>query len=167
MIGNKPFSFVLGAAVLALGLAAAGPTQAMLSGTMAPANSDGSLPAPPSTGMPDLDEVQKLVMDGKFEVALPKLAVLDQQHPDNADIKNMLGFSYRKLGQYDKALGYYLQALQINPNHAGALEYLGELYVETGDADRAAQMLARLDELCQQTTCPQRDMLEEAIKNKK
>jgi tetratricopeptide (TPR) repeat protein len=166
MTGNKPYLSILGALAAALCLAAAAPASAMLGGTMAPATEDGTMPAPPSTGMPDLDEVQKLVMDGKFDVALPKLALLDQAHPDNADIKNMIGYSYRKLGQYDTALGYYLQALQINPNHAGALEYLGELYVETGDADRAAQMLARLDSLCQQTACPQRDMLEQAIKNK-
>jgi len=67
---------------------------------------------------------------------------------DHPDILNYLGFSHRKLGLYEQAIAYYRQALAIDPAHLGANEYLGELYVEIGDLDRASMQLARLDQLC-------------------
>jgi Flp pilus assembly protein TadD len=50
----------------------------------------------------------------------------------NADVYNLMGYSLRKSGDPTQALVYYEKALDIDPRHKGALEYLGELYVETG-----------------------------------
>jgi Flp pilus assembly protein TadD len=79
------------------------------------------------------------------------LALLDDAraavgpHPD---VLNYQGFASRKLGRYDVALSYYREALLIDPNHIGATEYLGELYLEMGRVDDARRQLARLDTLC-------------------
>ena len=61
------------------------------------------------------------------------------------------------------ALGFYLKALKINPKHKGAHEYLGELYVETGQLAKAREMLADLEKLCGNTSCEEYEDLEKAI----
>lgn len=66
-------------------------------------------------------------------------------HPD---ILTYLGFANRHLGRYDQALKYYTEALAINPEHKGAHEYLGEMYIEMGEMEKARAQLARLDDLC-------------------
>jgi tetratricopeptide (TPR) repeat protein len=76
-------------------------------------------------------------------------------HPD---VLNYMGFVSRKLGRYDDAISYYSAALRIDPNHLGATEYLGELYVQIGQLDRAERQLARLDALCAYG-CEQREEL--------
>jgi tetratricopeptide (TPR) repeat protein len=68
--------------------------------------------------------------------------------PDNADLQNYLGFSYRKLGQLDTAFQHYRRALELNPRHRGAHEYAGEAYLMVGDLARAEEHLAALREIC-------------------
>jgi Tfp pilus assembly protein PilF len=60
----------------------------------------------------------------------------------------MLGYGYRKLGNFDQARGYYLQALAADPDHRGANAYMGELYLETGQLAKAEERLAVLDKEC-------------------
>ena len=68
--------------------------------------------------------------------------------PDNADLQNYLGYSYRNLGQLDTAFGYYRRALELNPRHRGAHEYAGEAYLMVGDLPRAEEHLAALRKIC-------------------
>lgn len=65
---------------------------------------------------------------------------------DNAH--NLMGFAYRKLGNYPAALDAYGKALLLNPYHRGALEYLGEAYLELDRPDDAQDTLNRLAEAC-------------------
>lgn len=67
-------------------------------------------------------------------------------HHDNAH--NMLGFAYRKLGDYNRAFYHYEKALELNPRHKQALEYLGEGYLELGRVEDAKAVALRLDEVC-------------------
>lgn len=76
-------------------------------------------------------------------------------HPD---VFNYMGYVSRQMGRYDQALAYYDQALRLDPNHLGANEYLGELYLQMGDLARARVQLARLDQLCAYG-CAERDEL--------
>ena len=68
--------------------------------------------------------------------------------PENADLQNYLGFSYRKLGQLDAAFEHYRRALELNPRHRGAHEYAGEAYLMVGDLTRAEEHLAALRKIC-------------------
>jgi Flp pilus assembly protein TadD len=68
--------------------------------------------------------------------------------PDNPDLQNYLGFSYRNLKQFDAALRHYEQALRLDPRHRGAHEYIGETYLLLGDLPRAERHLAALREIC-------------------
>jgi tetratricopeptide (TPR) repeat protein len=72
------------------------------------------------------------------------------ERPWHDDAHNLLGFAYRKLGDYDRALEAYDRALELNPYHRGALEYLGEAYLELDRPELAREMLDRLATACQQ-----------------
>ncbi|MGB8315829.1 MAG: tetratricopeptide repeat protein [Aestuariivirga sp.] len=85
---------------------------------------------------------------GDYKGAVPILEKIVAEDSSNADAFNLLGFSNRKLGYMDKALGFYLTALKLNPNHVGAHEYLGELYLETNDLPKAQEQLVVLTKVC-------------------
>ena len=84
--------------------------------------------------------------------------------PRNADAWNYLGFSNRKLKKFDQALNAYQEALAINPDHLGANEYLGELYLQTGELEKARERLQKLDSICA-SGCDELDDLKAAIQS--
>ncbi len=91
-----------------------------------------------------------MIQKKDFAGALTLLTSVVKQDPKDADAWNYIGFSDRMLGRFPESLVAYQKALAINPNHIGANEYLGELYVQTGETDKARRQLARLDQLCGQ-----------------
>jgi Flp pilus assembly protein TadD len=127
---------------------------------MAAGTSDGSSAA--STTQPTYEQAKATVDAGKFKEALPMLVALTKTDPKNADAWNLLGFTYRKLGQMDDSSTAYLKVLAINPNHLGALEYQGELFITTGKIKEAKANLAKLKGLC--GNCEQSKDLEKALK---
>jgi tetratricopeptide (TPR) repeat protein len=66
----------------------------------------------------------------------------------NADIQNYLGYAYRKAGQLDLAFRHYQRALQLNPRHRGAHEYVGEAYLLVNNLAKAEEHLAALQKIC-------------------
>ena len=103
---------------------------------------------PATAAVADFASARALVDEKKFDDALPVLRQLDQESPNNPDILNLIGFSLRKTGKMDEALAYYTRALALNPTHLGANEYLGELYLETKQPDKARERLAVLRQAC-------------------
>jgi Flp pilus assembly protein TadD len=94
-------------------------------------------------------EKAKALIDNKdFKPAVLLLKAALAKAPNNADAWNLMGYAHRKLGQVDQALGFYQKALLLNAEHRGALEYLGELYLQTGRPKQAKEMLKRLDDAC-------------------
>ena len=65
----------------------------------------------------------------------------NEKKPGKADTLNYLGFTTRKLGDFENGEKYYLQGLAIEPNHVGINEYLGELYVATNRIKLAKERL--------------------------
>ena len=65
----------------------------------------------------------------------------NENKPNSPDTLNYLGFTTRKLGDYENGEKYYLQGLAIDPNHVGINEYLGELYVATNRHNLAIERL--------------------------
>jgi len=80
-----------------------------------------------------------------YEKAKKFLVKSNDKNPNNADTLNYLGFTTRKLGDYENGEKYYLQGLAINPNHNGINEYLGELYVATNRIELAKERLKVLE----------------------
>jgi tetratricopeptide (TPR) repeat protein len=66
----------------------------------------------------------------------------------NADIQNYLGYAYRQAGQLDLAFRHYHRALQLNPRHRGAHEYLGEAYLIMHNLVKAEEHLTALQNIC-------------------
>jgi Flp pilus assembly protein TadD len=68
----------------------------------------------------------------------------------DADWHNLSGYVQRKKAQPDLAAAerHYNEALRLNPQHRGALEYAGELYLMKGDLPQAEQRLAMLQKAC-------------------
>lgn len=95
-----------------------------------------------------LREAQALIAKNQYEQALEKLQTVVAKDSGNADAWNLIGFSNRELKNFDKALDGYSKALASNPRHTGAIEYLGELYLDLGDLEQAEQQLAKLDDIC-------------------
>tara|TARA_Y100000746_G_C15226267_1_gene335492 strand:- start:146 stop:613 length:468 start_codon:yes stop_codon:yes gene_type:complete len=81
-----------------------------------------------------------------------------------ADIYNLLGFSYRKLQKpdLDKSFAAYMMALEIDPEHVGVHEYLGELYLMMNNKNKAIEMLVKLESLTSSSSNEYLD-LKEAI----
>ncbi len=88
------------------------------------------------------------VKSENYERALGLLGKVVRKNPNNADARNYIGFSHRKLKRFDRSLESYKKALAINPNHKGALEYLGELYLQTDQLEKAKAQLEKLDKIC-------------------
>ena len=107
------------------------------------------------------EATQTLIEGEDYAGAVTELEQLLAETPDDADVLNLLGFSHRKQGMFDEALGYYQRALDIDPEHRGALEYLGELYLQTDRPEMAEEQLAKLNGLC--TFCRERRELRKAI----
>ena len=125
-------------------------------GGSAPAPAPVATPTPTPTPTPaavktvndELAKVTVLLNAKNFKQALTDLKVIDSEFKDNADVNNLLGYSSRKLKQYKPAATYYEKALKINPNHLGALEYQGELFVLTNKVSSAKKNLVKLEKLC-------------------
>ena len=105
-------------------------------------------PAAVKTVNDELAKVTTLLNANNFKQALSDLKVIDSEFKNNADVNNLLGYSSRKLKQYKPAATYYEKALKINPNHLGALEYQGELFVLTNKVSAAKKNLVKLEKLC-------------------
>ena len=95
-----------------------------------------------------LSEADALIKQKNFSAALNLLKQADSTYANNADVNNLLGFSSRNLKQFSASARYYQKALRINPNHLGALEYQGELFLQTKKVSAAKKNLAKLKQLC-------------------
>ncbi|MDB9812315.1 hypothetical protein OAB74_01045 [Candidatus Pelagibacter sp.] len=101
-----------------------------------------------------IDKAQK-----RYAKAQKLLLKSNKKKPLQADTLNYLGFTTRKLGDYEEGEKFYLLGLQIEPNHNGINEYLGELYVTTNRMDMAKERL----EILKTCNCEEYQELKEII----
>ena len=104
------------------------------------------------------DKAQK-----RYQKAQKLLIASNAEIPNKADTLNYLGFTTRKLGDFETGEKYYLEGLAIEPDHIGINEYLGELYVATGRMDLAKE---RLD-ILKNCNCEEFQDLKEIIEGSK
>jgi tetratricopeptide (TPR) repeat protein len=99
----------------------------------------------------------------RYAKAKKLLLKSNEKKPLQADTLNYLGFTTRKLGDYEKGEEFYLQGLQIEPDHNGINEYLGELYIATNRMDLAKGRLNVLKDC----NCKEYNQLKEIIEGTK
>ena len=97
-----------------------------------------------------------------YSQAYEKLEKAYSSEKNNPDILNYMGYTSRKVGNFDKAEKFYLKGLSLKPDHNGINEYLGELYVQTNRIDKANERLAVL----KNCNCEEYQELELIIKTK-
>ena len=107
------------------------------------------------------DKIEKT--QKRYAKAQKLLLKSNKKKPLQADTLNYLGFTTRKLGDYEGGEKFYLQGLNIEPNHNGINEYLGELYVVTNRMDMAKERL----EVLKTCNCEEYDELKEIIEGTK
>jgi len=126
-------------------------TRILITGALlfaASAFADGGGSSEPPKAPDKLAGVRAQIAVNNFSGAIDELKRLNDT--GNADWNNLMGFSLRKAPAPDfaEAEKFYNEALRIDPKHRGALEYSGELYLQTGDLAKAEQRLAALDKAC-------------------
>ena len=103
-------------------------------------------PAP--TSKDKLATARSLIAENRWAAAIDELQRVNEA--GSADWNNLMGYSLRKAKTPDYAAAerFYDAALRIEPQHRGALEYSGELYLMTGNLAKAETRLAALDKAC-------------------
>ena len=106
------------------------------------------------------DETPAAVMDPEYAAgkaaivardwlaAIRSLSSAALRDTRNADIQNYLGYAYRQSGQLEPAFKHYARALQLDPRHRGAHEYVGEAYLLVNNLTKAEEHLAALEQIC-------------------
>ena len=163
---------------LTAALTPAGPARAAGGDTPSPPPQSDSKPAPKSKkskqqpqaslDSPDFLAGYRAAYDTIYErnhyrAAIAELKALGQD--DRADVANLIGYSYRKLGDYQLSQLWYERALKADPNHVKTWQYYGLWQIEQGHADQARVHLARIEQLCG-TSCPEYRSLAAAIDGK-
>lgn len=122
----------------------------MFSMVFDPAYAEGTSDDSSEASSPLFGAAEDAIEKQDYAAAIPLLQQVTAEEPMNADAWNLLGYSNRKLGNYELAAAAYATALRINPGHLGALEYQGEMFVELGQIDNAKANLTTLESLCGQ-----------------
>jgi len=94
------------------------------------------------------EQGRALALAGEYGKALALFDVIENKH--DANVLTMIGYSKRKSGAVEEGIGYYHQALAIDPDNVNTREYLGEGYVVMGRLDLAQAELDKIGTLCGQ-----------------
>jgi tetratricopeptide (TPR) repeat protein len=123
----------------------------------------GDNPAPPASDSSKKKKKSSSIEDSRFiegyraayatiydrndyASAIAQLKALGQD--DRADVANLIGYSYRKLGDYKVSQIWYERALRADPNHVRTWQYYGLWQLEQGNRDSAQYHLNRIGKLC-------------------
>lgn len=115
---------------------------------------------------PDFANAKAAIDRKDYAGAIAALTRVTQAEPRNPEAFNLLGFATRKSGNPRGSLVHYQKALELDPKHLGAHEYMGEAYLMLDDLPNAEVMLKRLDSFCT-FGCQEHRMLKAAIDNYK
>lgn len=89
---------------------------------------------------------RQLALSGRYEEAITVLSLAANK--EDPKILNYLGYSHRKLGRVSVGLGYYQEALRVDPDYTLVREYMGEAHLQLGDVGAARQQLAEIESRC-------------------
>lgn len=123
----------------------------------------------PATTQPTPSDRMSIARDAikakDYRRALAELNLAARDEPRNADVHNLLGYSYRMQAKPDlpKSFEHYKKALQIDPNHKGTHHYIGVAYLMDKKVADAESHLAKLEKACGNTTCPEYKDLAQTI----
>jgi len=111
-----------------------------------------------------IKDARSLIESEKYFDAIALLEGLETESPENAEIHNLLGYAYHKSGNVEKSLPAYQRALFLDPEHKGALEYQGELFLTLGQIEKAIENRDKLKNICP-SGCSELNDLENEIED--
>jgi Tfp pilus assembly protein PilF len=111
---------------------------------------------------PDYAAGRRAIEAKDWQNAIRLLSSAGLRDTRNAEIQNYLGYAYRNAGELSAAFKHYSRALQINPRHRGAHEYLGEAYLMVNNVTKAEEHLVALKGICL-LPCEETGILERKI----
>ncbi len=109
-------------------------------------------------GDADFDAGFAAVKKEDWQNAINRLELAAKKHPRSADIFNLLGYAYRKTGNLERSFPNYHRALELDPSHRGAHEYIGEAWLMQGNVAKAREHLRELERLCRADCGEYRDL---------
>jgi tetratricopeptide (TPR) repeat protein len=164
---HSTIRFVCTAAVAAALALPATPSTAAGGGGGGGGASGGSQPgAAAKPANPDFANAKVAIDRRDYAGAIASLTRVTQAEPRNAEAFNLLGFATRKSGNPRGSLAHYQKAMEIDPKHLGAHEYMGEAYLMLDELANAEILLKRLDSFCV-FGCQEHRLLKTAIENYK
>jgi len=95
-----------------------------------------------------------------YAAAIDQLKALG--HDEHPNVANLIGYSYRKLGDYKLSQVWYERALKADPNHVLTWQYYGLWQIEQGNREQAQYHLTRIAAICG-TGCAEYRSLAEAL----
>lgn len=130
------------------------------------ADTPSNMPEPQAAPVADpLRPARDAIGAMQWNQALALLQAQQVRLGRNADLHNLLGYVHRKKTppDLDKAFDHYRQALDIDPGHKGAHEYIGEAYLMRKQPAKAREHLQTLQRLCGNTACEEYQDLAKAL----
>ncbi len=127
------------ALALAAAMIAPAPAHAVFSGEMSPRAPSGDA---------DYAAGVQAWRDMDWTKMVEHLQKVVARRPWHDNAHTLLGYGYRRIGDYDRAFHHYDIALGLNDRNRGALSYRGVAYLHLGDVDRANEALIELRDVC-------------------
>jgi Flp pilus assembly protein TadD len=112
---------------------------------------------------PDYLAGKKAVESQDWKKAIELLSKAMKTVSNNSEAHNLLGYAYRKTGNFDASFAQYDQALKLDPANRHAHEYIGEAYLLTNNLSKAEQHLAELQKICSPIPCEEYKELKLAV----
>jgi Flp pilus assembly protein TadD len=106
---------------------------------------------------------KKALESQEWKKAIDLLSKAMQTASNNSEAHNLLGYAYRKTGNFDASFVQYNQALKLDPTNRHAHEYIGEAYLLTDNLPKAEQHLAELQRICSPIPCEEYKELKRAV----
>src|SRR5258705_2019124 len=131
--------------------------------TASAALAESNAPIPEIGNDSNFIAAKKAIEAKEWDKALYRLKYVKAE---DAEVYNLTGYASRKLGKMDDAFRNYKIALQMNPNHRGAHEYVGEAYLITNNPAMAEEHLAALEKICGKNCEEYKDLAREIAEYK-
>ena len=113
---------------------------------------------------PKMQEILELIDQENFHSALEKLMVIYEDNKNNSNIQTLIGFTYRKLGDYDTSIEFYKKAIINDPVNINAHHYIALSYIGIGEKKLATEHLDELIRICNPIPCKEIGDLKEKLK---
>ena len=109
----------------------------------------------------DYRAARQLILAGNYQTGIAALHALG--HDEHPDVANYIGYSFRRMGNYDQSKVWYEKALASDPNHVRTWSYYGMWQMEQGNRLKAEDDLQKVKLLCGNTDCQEYIQLKAVI----